>query len=77
MLPLQIKSEDNIHKRCVVFPDFKEDIWYKSVGKTVSGIDIDIVNRWHSVDKGKEKRPVRAMEDHYAQREYLKKPFLR
>jgi hypothetical protein len=42
----------------------------------VADKDIDVVNRWKSVEKAKGTRPSRPMRQHYAQLSLLIEPFL-
>ena len=44
---------------------------------TLKQDDIDIVNRWRSVEKAGGKRPGRQMKQHYAEVAVLLKPYLR
>jgi hypothetical protein len=43
----------------------------------VSSNDIDVVNRWQSVEKAKGSCPARPMRQYYAELEQLLAPFLR
>ena len=45
--------------------------------KELDADDVDIVNRWRTVELGKGKRPQRAMRHHYADVQILLDPFLR
>jgi hypothetical protein len=43
----------------------------------VAAADIDVVNRWKSVERADGNRPQRPMRQHYAELELLLGPFLR
>jgi hypothetical protein len=43
----------------------------------VAKTDIEIVNRWHTIERSKGNRPGFSMEQHYAQAELLLGPYLR
>ena len=45
--------------------------------KELDSDDVDIVNRWRTVELGKGKRPQRTMRHHYADIQILLDPFLR
>ena len=45
--------------------------------KELDSDDVDIVNRWRTVELGKGKRPQRAMRHHYDDIQILLDPFLR
>jgi hypothetical protein len=49
----------------------------RALEKNISKTDIEVVNRWHSVEQAKGNRPSRPMHQHYAQAELLVAPFVR
>ena len=75
--PLEIKSEEDIEDRFSVFRSLRRASDTRALNQNVTSNDIDIVNRWKTVEAAKGKKPGRSMRQHYAEFALLKEPFLR
>jgi hypothetical protein len=77
LFPPSITSRDDIVANYHVFRSFQRSSDTRALNQGVGREDIDIVNRWHQVEKADGKRPSLDMRYHYAQYELLVDPFLR
>ena len=77
MFPADIKNESMVKERYSFYRTYRRASDTRAAEVAVSGLDMDIVNRWATVEKAKGRRPNMAMKLHYAQCEQLLKPFLR
>jgi hypothetical protein len=77
LFPTSIQNKDEIHPSYQVFRSLRRSSDTRAIEQNVSKSDIDIVNRWHTVEAAKGNRPNLPMAQHYAQVELLLKPFLR
>jgi hypothetical protein len=75
--PLSIKSKEDIYSSYGVYRSFRRASDTKALNEDVRQDDIDLVNRWHQVEKVGGKRPAFNKRHHYAQYELLIEPFLR
>ena len=69
LFPVDIKTEENIEDR--------RSSTTRALEKKVSKTDIEIVNRWRSIETSKGRKPHMPMHLHYAQIGELLNPFLR
>ena len=72
-----IKSVDDIETNYNVFRSFRRGSDTRAIAQGVSKLDIDVVNRWKGVERGKGRRPGMSMEHHYADVNFLTESFLR
>jgi hypothetical protein len=72
-----IKSKEDIAENYHAFRSFRRSSDTRALNRGVRRDDIDIVNRWHQIDKADGNRPMFDMRHHYAQVELLIEPFLR
>ena len=72
-----IQSSDDIESKYDVFRTFSRGSDLQALSKGVSGVDIDIFNRWAKREKDGGSRPGMAMKHHYADIHLLLEPFLR
>jgi hypothetical protein len=77
LFPSTITSIDDILSNYHAFQPFRHSSDRRALNKGLRRDDIDIINRWHQVDKTDGNRPVFDMRHHYAQYELLVDPFLR
>jgi hypothetical protein len=77
VFPSSIKSKDNVKANFHTFRSFRRSSDTRALNRGVRRDDIDIVSRWHQIDKADGNRPSFDMRHHYAQFELLIKPFLR
>jgi hypothetical protein len=77
IFPSSIKEKDDIYSSYGVYRSFRRSSDTRALNMGVSKDDIDLVNRWHQVEKAGGKRPVFEMRHHYAQYELLVDPFVR
>ena len=75
--PFEIKTEDDICERFSVYRSLRRSSTTRAINQGVSQTDIDVINRWQTVEAAKGKKPSRAMRQHYAEVNLLKEPFLR
>jgi hypothetical protein len=75
--PPSIGSKDDIGTGYQVFRSLRRSSDTRALEMNVSQSDIDIVNRWHTVEAAKGNRPSFPMQQHYAQVELLLQPFIR
>ena len=75
--PQEIKGEDDISERFSVFHSLRRGSNTRALNANVSQNDIDVINRWKSVESAEGKKPARTMRQHYAETTLLKAPFLR
>jgi hypothetical protein len=77
LFPSTIKSKDDIASTYHAFRSFRRSSDTRALNQGVRRDDIDLVNRWHQVEKADGSRPSFDMRHHYAQYELLVEPFLR
>jgi hypothetical protein len=77
VFPNNIKSLDDIQTNYQAFRSFRRSSDTRAIEERVSVDDINLVNRWHVIDRAQGKRPTLEMRYHYAQYEELVKPFIR
>jgi hypothetical protein len=75
--PMSIQTKDDIGSAYQVFRSLRRSSDTRALEANVSKADIDVVNRWHTIEASKGNRPNLPMQKHYAQTELLLKPFLR
>jgi hypothetical protein len=72
-----VLDKELLRKSYQVFRTFRRTSDTRALEMGVSKDDIDVVNRWKSVECAKGTRPNRPMRHHYAELSLLVKPFLR
>jgi hypothetical protein len=77
LFPSTITDREDIVANYHAFRSFRRSSDTRALDKGVNKDDIDIVNRWHQVEKADGNRPSFDMRHHYAQYELLVQPFLR
>jgi hypothetical protein len=77
LFPTDVNSAEKIQEAYHAFRSPRRSSDTRALEKGVSEDDINIVNRWHTVEAARGGRPSRAMRFHYAQFELLQSPFLR
>jgi len=77
LFPGSVTSKDTIRERYQCFRSFRRASDTRALELKVDKNDVDIVNRWRTVEEAQGKRPSRPMRQHYAQFELLLGPFLR
>jgi hypothetical protein len=77
LFPPDITSKELLRERYQAFRSFRRTSDSRAAEMNVSASDIDIVNRWESVERAKGKRANMSMRLHYLQIELIVKPFLR
>jgi len=75
--PPEINTQEDIIERFSIFRSLRRASDTRALEKKVGESDIDVVNRWKSVEMAKGSRPGRSMRQHYAEVSNLKLPFLR
>jgi hypothetical protein len=76
LFPKHVGDKEKLHKTYQAFRTFRRTSDTRAMEMNVSNDDIDVVNRWKSVEKAKGTRPGRPMRQHYAELSLLLKPFL-
>ena len=77
LFPTYIKTVDDINAGYHIYRTLRQLSDAKALEEGVKPDDIDIVNRWVTVEKAKGKKPNMKMRHHYADVTLLLKPFLR
>jgi len=77
LFPITITSKSQIRDSYQCFRSFRRSSDTRAIQKKVDTKDIDVVNRWRTVEEAQGRRPSRAMRNHYAQLDQLLDPFLR
>ena len=77
LFPPDITNIDEITKHYQSFRTFRRSSDTRALERNISSNDIDVVNRWKTVEEAQGKRPDRSMKQYYAQIELLICPFLR
>lgn len=77
LFPVFIDSPDKIPTHYQCFRSFRRSSDTKAVEEGISITDINVVNRWKTIEDAKGKKPSHPMHLHYAQLEFLIDPFLR
>ena len=77
LFPVDMDTQEKIRNSYQYFRTFRRTSDTIALEKKVNESDIDIVNRWKTLNTAKERRPGRAMRQNYAQLELLMEPFLR
>jgi hypothetical protein len=77
LFPVSITEKEMLRKRVQVYRTLRRTSDTRAIDKKVSKSDIDVVNRWKSLERADGNRPHRAMRQHYAELELLFGPFLR
>jgi hypothetical protein len=77
LFPKHVLDKEKLRKSYQVFRTFRRTSDTRALEMGVSKDDIDVVNRWKSVERAKGTRPNRPMRHHYAELSLLVQPFLR
>jgi hypothetical protein len=72
-----IDDKETLRKRVQAYRTFRRTSDSIAIEEKVAQADIDVVNRWQTVERAAGSRPNRPMRQHYAELELLLKPFLR
>jgi len=75
--PVDIILKEQIFEKYQCFRSLRRGSDTRALEQNLEDKDIDIVNRWRTVEEARGKRPNRSMMHHYAQLDQLIKPFLR
>ena len=75
--PPEIKSVEDIYERFLVFRSLRRGSNTRALNQNVSVNNIDMVNRWKTIEAAKGSKPYQPMHQHYAKISELKAPFLR
>ena len=77
MFPPDVTSTESLDQFYHCFRAFRKTSATRATNEAVKSIDVDIVNRWKTVESAKGSVPNRPMQQHYAQLDLLLGPFLR
>jgi hypothetical protein len=77
LFPPSISSKEILRQRVQVYRTLRRTSDTRAIEKKVRQSDIDVVNRWKSLERADGNRPNRPMRQHYAELELLIGPFLR
>jgi hypothetical protein len=78
LFPSHIRANrDEIGTSYQVFRSLRRASDTRALEQNVSKTDIELINRWHNIEKSQGNRPQRPMHQHYAQVDLLLKPYLR
>jgi hypothetical protein len=77
LFPVDISSKEILRERYQAFRTFRRTSDTRAAEINVSSADVDIVNRWESVEKAQGRRQAMPMRLHYTQIDLILKPFLR
>ena len=77
LFPASISDRETLRKRVQVYRTLRRTSNTRAIDKKVPKSDIDVVNRWKSLERADGNRPHRPMRQHYAELELLFGPFLR
>ena len=77
LFPLDVTSIECLDQFYHCFRTFRKTSATRATNEAVKSIDVDIVNRWKTVESAKGSIPNRPMQHHYAQLDLLLGPFLR
>ena len=77
LFPGNILIKDQIQDKYQNFRSFRRGSNTRAIEQRIDDKDIDVVNRWRTVEEAQGKRPNRSMMQHYAQLDQLIDPFLR
>ena len=77
LFPGNILNRDQIKDRYQCFRSFRRGSDTRALEKKIDGKDIDVVNRWRTIEQARGQRPSMQMQQHYAQLDQILAPFLR
>ena len=77
LFPLDVTSAESLDQFYHCFRTFRKTSATRATNEAVTSTDVDIVNRWKTVESARGSIPSRPMRQHYAQLELLLGPFLR
>jgi len=77
LFPANIITRDQIPEKYQCFRSFRRGSNTRAINQKIDDKDIEVVNRWRTVEEAQGKRPNRSMMHHYAQLDQLIEPFLR
>jgi hypothetical protein len=77
LFPADITAKEILRNRYQAFRTFRKTSDTRGAESDVSSSDVDIVNRWESVEKAQGRRAAMPMRLHYTQIDVILKPFLR
>jgi hypothetical protein len=77
LFPTKIETSQDLRKSYQVFRTLRRTPDTRALEMRVSKDDVDVVNRWASVEKAQGRRPGREMRHSYADVTLLLKPFKR
>ena len=76
LFPPEIKSHEDVHEGFSIFRSLRRASDTRALEKKVAVFDIDIVNRWQTIEAAKGKWPAGAMRQHYSEVSLLRDLFL-
>ena len=77
LFPLDVASAESLDQFYHCFGTFRKTSATQAPNEAVTSTDVDIVNRWKTVESARSSIPSRPMRQHYIQLELLLRPFLR
>jgi len=77
LFPANVPTKEIIRDKYQCFRSLRRGSDTRAIEQKVEDKDIDVVNRWRTIEEAKGKRPNRSMRHHYAQLDQLIEPFLR
>jgi hypothetical protein len=77
LFPPSVPDKETLRRRVQVYRTLRRTSDTRALNQKVNAADIDVVNRWKSVERADGNRPHRPMRQHYAELELLLGPFLR
>jgi hypothetical protein len=77
LFPASVTDKEMLRKRVQVYRTLRRTSDTRAINKRIGQADIDVVNRWNSLESADGNRPHRPMRQHYAELELLIGPFLR
>lgn len=77
LFPPTVQTYDSIKDSYQCFRTFRKSSDTRALEKKIATNDIEIVNRWKTVEQSKGGKPARSMKQYYAQFDLLLAPFLR
>jgi len=75
--PHEIKTVDDIFERFSAFRSLRRASNTRAIERNVSANDIDVINRWKTIEAAKGRKASQSMRQHYTEISALKAPFLR
>ena len=77
LFPPEINSLESIREKYHCFRSFQRASDTRAIEEGVDPRDINVVNRWRQIENAKGRKPNLDMHQHYAEFQFLMKPFMR